>query len=190
MPAVAIHPGQVFGNLTIIQEAPSSLRAKARTALCVCSCGRKTTTRIRRLVSGETTMCRNHPGRLEGIAVGTRFGKWVVIKSRARSSHVGVFALCRCDCGKEREVLASNLRLGKSRSCGCEETTARAAQRRAAIAVINERRRTQTPLMRRSPKRATRLSKKARRLLIAEAMKRLTIKNQSATLTHSTGEHP
>lgn len=54
---------------------------------------------------------------------GQRFGRLVVIKeAEPRRSKRGVserWWLCRCDCGVEREFLQSNLRSGKSKSCGC-----------------------------------------------------------------------
>jgi hypothetical protein len=48
---------------------------------------------------------------------GTRFGRWVTT-----SRSVGVRRLpVRCDCGVERLVSASDLRSGKSASCGCSK---------------------------------------------------------------------
>lgn len=47
---------------------------------------------------------------------GQRFGKLTVIK---RVGESGSKWLCRCDCGREREILGSNLRQGYSTSCGC-----------------------------------------------------------------------
>lgn len=45
---------------------------------------------------------------------GQRFGRWEVM-SRAKGSKWH----CRCDCGAERVVTGSSLKLGKSQSCGC-----------------------------------------------------------------------
>jgi hypothetical protein len=42
-----------------------------------------------------------------------RFGRWIVLQAQGKKS------LCRCDCGTERLVIATDLRLGKSTSCGC-----------------------------------------------------------------------
>lgn len=41
--------------------------------------------------------------------------KWTVIETRSRKGH----ALCRCICGREKEVAHKYLRNGKSKSCGC-----------------------------------------------------------------------
>lgn len=60
---------------------------------------------------------------------GQRVGRWTVIKyipyipgSRNRgieSKKKRAIWWCRCDCGKEKAVMASSLRSGKSMSCGC-----------------------------------------------------------------------
>lgn len=50
-----------------------------------------------------------------------RFGRWTVIGDKKRIGR-GYKVLCRCDCGTERYVNKSDLRLGKSRSCGCLKT--------------------------------------------------------------------
>lgn len=53
---------------------------------------------------------------------GQRFGRLVVIKqegSKLNSSNGHMRWLCKCDCGKEATVEGSQLRTGRSRSCGC-----------------------------------------------------------------------
>lgn len=47
--------------------------------------------------------------------IGLRFGRWTVIADTDRVR----MKLCRCECGKTKEVEFSNLTLGKSVSCGC-----------------------------------------------------------------------
>lgn len=49
---------------------------------------------------------------------GQRFGKLTVI-SKTENKGKGTAWLCRCDCGNETIVLSSNLKRGKTRSCGC-----------------------------------------------------------------------
>lgn len=58
---------------------------------------------------------RYHPSKhtLEGL----RFGKWAVLEKREKRGNSIVY-LCRCDCGKEREVLSHNLIYGQSQGCG------------------------------------------------------------------------
>lgn len=47
---------------------------------------------------------------------GDRYGRWTVLH-RAEVDSAHVYWLCRCDCGSEVAVQASNLRHGKSRQC-------------------------------------------------------------------------
>jgi hypothetical protein len=58
--------------------------------------------------------------------VGQRFGKLTVIR-RADNDKVygGVKRttwLCKCDCGKEADIITSNLTNGVSTSCGCSQS--------------------------------------------------------------------
>ena len=50
---------------------------------------------------------------------GTRFGRLVVINlsNKRKSGHLVVH--CACDCGNECDVCLSDLRSGRTRSCGC-----------------------------------------------------------------------
>lgn len=50
---------------------------------------------------------------------GQRFGRLVVLKRVYRNGIRGTFWLCQCDCGKQKAIIASSLRGGFSRSCGC-----------------------------------------------------------------------
>lgn len=47
-----------------------------------------------------------------------RFGRWTVI-APAESRNGRTYWLCRCDCGTEKELNASSLKRGLSKSCGC-----------------------------------------------------------------------
>jgi hypothetical protein len=49
---------------------------------------------------------------------GRRFGRWLVESEESDTSKTHT-ALCRCDCGTVRSVLAINLLASKSQSCGC-----------------------------------------------------------------------
>ena len=47
------------------------------------------------------------------------FGKWTVLyKTDKRNTNGGIYWHCRCECGKEKDVLSQSLRLGRSLSCG------------------------------------------------------------------------
>ena len=51
------------------------------------------------------------------IQPGQSFGRWVVISSVQRNAKT--WATCRCECGVISDVMARNLALGRSKSCGC-----------------------------------------------------------------------
>ncbi|WP_292633471.1 hypothetical protein [Novosphingobium sp. 28-62-57] len=50
---------------------------------------------------------------------GLKFTRWEVLRQAGNNKGGGALWLCRCDCGLERPVLGSDLRTGKSISCGC-----------------------------------------------------------------------
>lgn len=57
-------------------------------------------------------------GKLKNL-LGQKFGKWTVIKRLENDKFKRANWLCKCDCGKERKVIGSDLLSGKSTSCGC-----------------------------------------------------------------------
>lgn len=52
---------------------------------------------------------------------GQRFGRLVVIKQQGFDKNRQAIWLCQCDCGNTKEILGSNLRKGRSKSCGCQQ---------------------------------------------------------------------
>jgi hypothetical protein len=48
-----------------------------------------------------------------------KFGKWTVLyKTNKRNAGGVVYWHCQCDCGREKDVLGTSLRFGRSLSCG------------------------------------------------------------------------
>ena len=47
-----------------------------------------------------------------------RYGRLEIV-SKAASRNGQVYMLCRCDCGKEKEIALSSLKRGLTQSCGC-----------------------------------------------------------------------
>lgn len=50
---------------------------------------------------------------------GQRFGRWTVLKRAGNNSGGTALWLCRCSCGTEATVRGTELRYGRSSSCGC-----------------------------------------------------------------------
>lgn len=50
---------------------------------------------------------------------GLKCGRWTVIRYVGLRGKNGAYWECKCDCGNVKEVVASSLHQGKSRSCGC-----------------------------------------------------------------------
>lgn len=50
---------------------------------------------------------------------GERFGHWTVISKGVKKTSGDTYWLCRCDCGKLKEVRGKSLRRGRSTNCGC-----------------------------------------------------------------------
>lgn len=60
---------------------------------------------------------------------GDRYGRLVVVRE-TESRNGRSYCLCRCDCGKELEVLCSSLRTGNTKSCGCLQREATSTSNR------------------------------------------------------------
>ena len=119
--------GQKFGRLTVVSYA-GKYRESQSLWLCKCECGREKTVRGASLTSSQTRSCgclkRADP--IEGTKTirklrcnlvdhtGHRFGRLVVLSYVIRGRW-----LCRCDCGREKEVGGGALRSGDTGSCGC-----------------------------------------------------------------------
>lgn len=123
--------GQRFGKLTVIKE--SAERKGGRVCWeCQCDCGNVVVVKGLSLKNGDTKSC----GCLRtDDEIGKRYGKWTVIE---RGSNLGRRArwLCECDCGTRELVLASNLRNGTSKSCGCQNKNDLVGQKFGKLTVI------------------------------------------------------
>ena len=49
---------------------------------------------------------------------GRRFGRWTVIEPSEKRGHHRIWK-CQCDCGTVKDVYETNLKCGKTLSCGC-----------------------------------------------------------------------
>jgi len=117
--------GERFGRWTVLALHPERSRFGKARWVCRCDCGSERIVYGNSLRRGETTSCGC--ARLVDLT-GQRFGRWQVLAlhpERKRQGRYYAIWLCRCDCGSEGIVVASKLRSGWSKSCGClrRETT-------------------------------------------------------------------
>ena len=138
--------GMRFGKLTVAAKRGSD--GHGSWYRCQCVCGGTTIVRVDRLLSGHTRSCgclrREHcrelglsrkglraegAGRPHIDLTDRKFGRWTVIGLGKRSGAHTMW-LCVCKCGKRSLVSGTELRLGRSQSCGC---ASRKASRRRAV---------------------------------------------------------
>lgn len=113
--------GNVYGGWTVIERGPSK---KGRCLwLCRCICGTEGYRQISALRCGDSKSC----GCLAGEAIsragitditGERYGRLVAIRMVEVKDRFAMWE-CQCDCGKVTICRGSNLRNGKTKSCGC-----------------------------------------------------------------------
>lgn len=118
--------GQRFGRLLVISDAGSTGKGWAWN--CLCDCGRIVQLMQFKLKAGYNRSCGcliRQRRRSENIT-GVRFGRLTAItRFHARPDGKAEW-VCRCNCGNYAVVLATRLRRGYIRSCGClgRDTTA------------------------------------------------------------------
>jgi hypothetical protein len=108
----------------ILRKKPSGQNDKQWK--CRCSCGLERPVSDSNLKTGKTLGCGCRASL--DLAIGDVFGKWTVVGPAIRRT-IGTkrpesftFYMCRCDCGEERPVKASNLFYGRSLGCGSCQT--------------------------------------------------------------------
>ena len=112
--------GQKFGRLTVIERAKNTKQGKVAW-LCKCECGNEKIIAGEKLKMGATVSCGCYNMEIKKQQVldltGQKFGRLTVIE---RAGYIGkkVAWLCKCECGNEKIIAASNLKQGQI-SCGC-----------------------------------------------------------------------
>ena len=118
--------GQKFNRLTVIRRDESVLNKVSW--ICKCECGNEISVTTSHLKCGHTQSCgclQKEKAREANFLdlTGQRFGRLTVIKEADKYiSPQGlkfVQWLCKCDCGNYTIVLATNLKKGTTKSCGC-----------------------------------------------------------------------
>lgn len=110
--------GKTFGLWTVIGHAGNDKRGRKQYR-CRCSCGKERTVNGSNLRSGKSTSC-GHTCR-EKLRVdlrGNRYGRLIALEPVEARRGNAVWR-CRCDCGRECQAAANNLKNGHTTSCGC-----------------------------------------------------------------------
>ena len=110
--------GERFGKLTVIYRNEDIICNNGNHRVvwrCQCDCGNETSVRRDALVSGRTKSC----GACNNDLKGKIFGRLTAIEKVGTDEVGHTIWKCRCDCGKEVNVLATNLIRQYTLSCGC-----------------------------------------------------------------------
>ena len=111
--------GKKFGHLFVLNRVANDKWGATRW-LCQCDCGGKVDVSSACLTRGDTRSC----GCLRKTIifhnlVDKKFGRFIVLSQVVNGKQGQSRWLCKCDCGKLREVRGSSLESGDSQSCGC-----------------------------------------------------------------------
>ena len=108
--------GYKQGMLTIVEKV---MQNGKKMYLCKCDCGNTKLISHESLKAGTRSCGCLHKQKEYDNLIGKKYGKLLVIKEVEKTSSSQRRFLCKCDCGKEKIVLGSNLIYGESTSCGC-----------------------------------------------------------------------
>jgi hypothetical protein len=130
VPALLDLTGQEFGRYVVIGYDRSGGRKSRRGPrwLCRCNCGAVRSVCGTELRESKTKSCgcyrreqmlERRRRRFKDIT-GRRFGRLLVVGFAGMSAAGnGAQWRCRCECGQAKIFLGSNLRYGRTQSCGC-----------------------------------------------------------------------
>ena len=123
--------GEVFGKLTVIEQAPSA--NGRRQWRCQCECGKITIASTTALRGGDTLSCgclalkrkgnttnhTNKGGRKPEDLTGKVFGNLTVLEITPERKNNSVVWKCQCSCGNITYATATSLKNKGTQSCGC-----------------------------------------------------------------------
>lgn len=118
--------GQRFGRLIVVSfDEEKSKEKKSSYWICQCDCGNTKSIFGSSLTTGRTQSCGCLQKERTSVDItGQRFGKLIALyKITSQIEKNGKTKTrwhCKCDCGKECDVLTENLRKGDTTSCGCK----------------------------------------------------------------------
>lgn len=116
--------GKKYNMLTVL-EFDHKNKAYKKYFKCRCDCGKEVVVRADKIESGHTKSCGciGLSSRINDIS-GQRFGKITVLRPTERRQSSNVVWECQCDCGRLVYSTGTNLRAGRTKSCGkCNKAT-------------------------------------------------------------------
>ena len=118
--------GQKFGRLTVLRLVPNpSVGPRATIWECKCDCGNIRYLEGYDLRSGNTTSCgcyqkeQRFTRPFQDLS-GQKFGRLTLLYPLPKQPYsTRRYYHCKCDCGKEVDVAISDIKSGRTTSCGC-----------------------------------------------------------------------
>jgi hypothetical protein len=120
--------GEVYNRFTIIENLPAIKYGKHsyKRVKALCECGNERDLCYKDLKRGKAKSCGCINAEIKTkVAEGDVYNLWTVIKETEgyfdrKGDKTGRTFLCRCVCGKEKDVNLQSLKKGVSKSCGCQ----------------------------------------------------------------------
>lgn len=106
--------GKRFGRLIVLRDSGKRYKGNVF-LLCKCDCGKLIETREDSLKSGRVRSCGCL--RIDNLK-GKTFGKLTVLRESKERRKNAILWECLCLCGRFTKAMGSNLRSGKTKSCG------------------------------------------------------------------------
>lgn len=117
--------GKVFGQLTVIKKNDNyrqehNIKNTHAYWDCLCTCGNIVTVKSSDLLAKQTSKCPECANNQFIDETGNRYGYLTIVEYLGRKNRNSLW-LAKCDCGKQCEVLVSDIKRGKGKlSCGCK----------------------------------------------------------------------
>lgn len=127
--------GMRFGNLTVAKRVEDHISKSGKTVSvmweCKCDCGKDIIVQGLNLRNGHVKSCGCYRKKFSSKKIddltGRRFGKLIVLERAdnifSPSGQPQTRWKCLCDCGNTIIVRAQLLKMGKTKSCGCNVNT-------------------------------------------------------------------
>lgn len=114
-----IHPGDVFGKLTVLKDSLERDSSKHVLWLCQCQCGNIVKIRSSNLTNGNSKSCGCTKKRHN--LLNQKFGLLTVIQDMGNDSYGNSIWKCQCECGNVKIIRGGNLINKNTISCGCKK---------------------------------------------------------------------